>query len=352
MYMTPYLSDKLRNLSALAILMVLYIHMYYTEGAMMPTLLIIEQFVGSGICSVAVPLFYVISGFLFFLNVPYGLRSISKKIKKRLRTLLIPYLLTNILTFIFYVSLNLIALKIAAIDRVVNFKVLDVILEDGFMATLKLVFINPPIAFQLWFIRDLLVVIVFSPCIWLLLNSISSRIWKILFPIALLLIFVLGGHNGYCGAFVWFTIGGFIAVSKIQVNRKSVSIVPIMLFWFCYVGLSVLWSQNAECMYLCRYIPLIGIPALWYGYDLVTNCTKNKSENIRKIVDYTFFIYLIHEPLLNIFKKLPLLLIRSEAMLIGCYILIPLFFYLFALMLGSIIKRTFPKAYSIYTGGR
>ena len=352
MYMTPFLSDKLRNLSALAILMVLYVHMYYTEGATMPTLLSIEQFVGSGICSVAVPLFYVISGFLFFLNVPDGLRSISKKMKKRLRTLLIPYLLANILTFIFYVSLNLIALKIVAIDRVVNFKVLDVIFEDGFIATLKLVFINPPIAFQLWFIRDLLVVIVFSPCIWLLLNTITSRIWKIVFSIVLLLIFIVGGHNGYCGAFVWFTAGGFVAVSKIKVNRRSLSIVPIILFWVCYVGLSVLCSQNVEKIYLCRYIPLVGIPALWYSYDLVIKHIKNKSKNIRKIVGYTFFIYLIHEPLLNIFKKLPLLVSRSEAMLIGCYILMPLFFYLFALMLGSIIKRNFPKAYSIYTGGR
>lgn len=30
--MNQYLSDKLRNLSAVAILMVLYIHMFYTEG--------------------------------------------------------------------------------------------------------------------------------------------------------------------------------------------------------------------------------------------------------------------------------------------------------------------------------
>ena len=87
--MNQYLSDKLRNLSAVAILMVLYIHMFYTEGNSMPLLLAIERFIGSGICSVAVPLFYMISGFLFFLKVPAGLRSIGEKIRKRMRTLLV-----------------------------------------------------------------------------------------------------------------------------------------------------------------------------------------------------------------------------------------------------------------------
>ena len=68
--MNQYLSDMLRNMSAVAILMVLYIHMFYTEGNAMPSLLAIERFIGSGICSVTVPLFYMISGFLFFSESP------------------------------------------------------------------------------------------------------------------------------------------------------------------------------------------------------------------------------------------------------------------------------------------
>lgn len=87
--MTEYISTKIKVLSALLILMVLYIHMYYTEAA--ENLLVLQKIVGGGLCSVAVPLFYLISGYLFFIKVPKGLTSIFEKLKKRCRTLLIPY---------------------------------------------------------------------------------------------------------------------------------------------------------------------------------------------------------------------------------------------------------------------
>lgn len=63
--MTTYLSKKFKILSAISILMVLYIHMYYTEGKSLPILQIIEGTMGQ-YCLVAVPLFYLISGYFFF----------------------------------------------------------------------------------------------------------------------------------------------------------------------------------------------------------------------------------------------------------------------------------------------
>lgn len=171
--MTEYLSLKLRNLSAVAILMVIYIHMFYREGTEMPGLMFVEKSVGS-LCTVAVPLFYAISGYLFFLKVPHGLESISLKLRKRVRTLLVPYLLANILTFLFYVVLNLIAIKVPAIGGVVNFKIFNTMQADGWAGTLNLVFLNPPIAFQLWFVRDLMAVMLFSPVIWLGMSCLNK----------------------------------------------------------------------------------------------------------------------------------------------------------------------------------
>lgn len=104
--MTTYLSQKFKILSAISILMVLYIHMYYTEGKSLPILQIIEGTMGQ-YCLVAVPLFYLISGYLFFLKMPEGIHSIPGKLRKRVRTLLIPYIIANILTFAFYVALNM-----------------------------------------------------------------------------------------------------------------------------------------------------------------------------------------------------------------------------------------------------
>lgn len=49
--MNAYLSKKFKILSAISILMVLYIHMYYTEGKSLPILQIIEGTMGQYSCS-------------------------------------------------------------------------------------------------------------------------------------------------------------------------------------------------------------------------------------------------------------------------------------------------------------
>ena len=57
-----------------------------------------------GLCASAVPLFFLISGFLYFKGCEsqFGLKDYMAKNRKRLRTLLIPYLLWNIFTLLLF----------------------------------------------------------------------------------------------------------------------------------------------------------------------------------------------------------------------------------------------------------
>lgn len=350
--MTEYLSLKLRNLSAVAILMVIYIHMYYREGVEMQGLMFVERTVGS-VCTVAVPLFYAISGYLFFLKVPHGLESISLKLRKRVRTLLVPYLLANILTFLFYVVLNVIAFKVPLIDGVVNFKIFATMQADGWLGTLNLVFINPPIAFQLWFVRDLMAVMLFSPVIWLGISCLNKMggVGRIIGLLIIAGLFLADVRSGYMTAFIWFSAGGCFAVMGLLPMKKTVRSVPLMIFAICYLVLSVSVGVGKLPQYYTRFLPVVGIPALWMAYDCLTTVFLS-NRMVADFSKYTFFIYLVHEPLLNIFKKLPLLMSRSEGMLLGCYLVIPMIFYISAAFLGKCLKRWFPRAYSIYTGGR
>ena len=83
--MTQYLSDKLRVLSLISIILVLYIHSGFhadeIEGMVMNDR--VQEFVSGMMGRCAVPLFYVISGYLFFLKVPEGMKSIYGKMRKR-----------------------------------------------------------------------------------------------------------------------------------------------------------------------------------------------------------------------------------------------------------------------------
>lgn len=352
--MTEYLSRKIRILSAISIIMVLYIHMYYTEGSYMPILLIIEGAIGQGICTVAVPLFYIVSGYLFFLKMPDGVRSIPAKLRKRVRTLLVPYIIANILTFVFYVSINLLIWKMPSLGNVVNFRILDNAIEAGPWNTFCLVFVNPPIAFQLWFVRDLMVAMIFSPVIYWLLRWIMPRGWaKYILLLVLLVLIGCPTHIPCLSAFIWFTLGGYIAMCDIRMDYIPAYRIVYSLF-ILYLIASIVNQFCYTPSYTAKFIPIIGIPAIWYLYDIIVKrCNELKNVQIIKwLASYTFFVYLCHEPLLNIFKKLPLLISRSETILIASYILTPVIFYIFACCLGRLIKAISPKIYYVYTGGR
>lgn len=349
---SPYLSQKLRILSLVAILMVIYVHMYYTEGAAYDILRFFETFIGDGLCLVAVPLFYAISGYLFFVKVPDGIRSIFPKMRKRVRTLLIPYFLANTLTLLFYVALNFIALNIPAIDSVLNFRVLDTI-NKGLIETLTLTYISPPIAFQLWFVRNLMVIILFSPFIYLWLHytvKAKTKYGLTSYIIIWILLFLFGAGNGYTVALMWFSLGGFMALSTIEFHwtiRK-----PDVVFLSVYLCLSVFHALNLFSPIITQWIPLFGIPAIWFIYDRLTRGKLIKNRIPGELCSYTFFIYLIHEPFLNIFKKLPLLISKNEYWMTACYLLIPVIFVIVVCIIGYYLKKYIPRFYTIYTGGR
>lgn len=97
--MTTYLSDKLRAMSFMLMVMVVFIHAYdlkikfITEKEFIhPGFnFLVQNLINQGFVRIAVPLFFTISGYLFFRNIKNGVLSeFLKKFQKRLKTLLRP----------------------------------------------------------------------------------------------------------------------------------------------------------------------------------------------------------------------------------------------------------------------
>lgn len=192
----------------------------------------------------------------------------------------------------------------------------------------------------------------FSPVIWLLLKWLCRlRSWL---PAVLLfaVLFCFSGKSAYVFAGLWFSLGGYLAVHpRIALTRKS----PAWLGYVCSaltLALVLLPAEGALDTWASRLIPVIGIPALWGLVDNVSSARLRGSRLLNELCSYTFFIYLSHEPLLNIFKKLPLLVSRSEWMLLASYLTVPLVFIASACVAGHFLKKWFPKLYGVYTGGR
>lgn len=356
--MTAYLSDKLKVISFICIIGVVWIHTYYIEGIQYVSTTFFMNFWGEGICSVAVPMFYIISGYLFFIGTEYmGIKSIFIKQKRRVRTLLVPYICANILSIIFYSFLKLCCTWMPMLYSMINTNLLDKPQGSIFYKFYYYMW-KGPIAFHMWFVRDLMIIILFTPIIYYVLRLLIMNLYLTILGIMACL-FLIYNHNDplswSCG---WFILGGLLSMSnRINViNTQSVYGIGLVCV-ICALGIIFINTVHAireNSLYINpNFITIMGVPGLWICYDLIVKkhifCSNIK---LKIIFSSTFFIYLIHEPFLNIFKKIPLLFSKSAFCVNISYIFIPMIFIAICVYIGNILKKKMPNLYRLYTGGR
>lgn len=121
----------------------------------------------------AVPLFYAISGYLFFANVDFANGSMSPiwtKMKKRVRSLLVPFLITAWFPALFYLVLEC----VPGIGGFLNSGGFSQNLRKPLLEIICFVYWDTgggsPYAFHLWFLRDLIVIVAFTPLIFQILK--------------------------------------------------------------------------------------------------------------------------------------------------------------------------------------
>lgn len=350
--MTQYLSDKLKVLSFFSILLVLYIHsgFHANELADMTLNDKVQEFISGMLGRCAVPLFYIISGYLFFLKVPDGIYSIYEKMRKRVRTLLTPYIIASV----FFVAFGVLVSVTPGISQFVNSSSMLPLFHESISQILVSIFYNAgngaPIAFQLWFLRDLIIIIAFAPVLYILLKHLK---WIFILIVFILNFITIKYVPIY--ALFWFSLGGVFANSNIYRERKKSNLL-IMILFFIIVSFLQLFTPN-EIIWEYLKIPIIltGILCIWQCYDIIVPKSFNLKEHkyITTACQFTFFIYLFHEPTINVVRKLIVYALGKNSMgYLISYLLSPWIFAVIAIYIGLLLRKYIPKIYSITVGGR
>ncbi len=171
---SKYNRDKITILSTVVILMVCYLHSYYPEAKKMPIAGCLQDIV-TGMFQLANPFFFTLSGFLFF-NQVKELMDCYRKIGKRVRTLVVPYLLWNVIVTLFFVALYF----VSPID--INNDIVSTIINGTTVDILLRIFVEPA-GFQFWFLRDLICYVLISPILFIGIKYLSYLlplilVWK------------------------------------------------------------------------------------------------------------------------------------------------------------------------------
>ena len=345
--MSDYLSRKISVLSMICILGVLVIHTPFTEAEGFALASFIQRFVGGQLVRFSVPLFFLISGYLFFINVSKGnFLLIWTKLRRRVRSLIVPYFIWNTLFFMVIVALQFIPWA----TRFVNADFLSV-LRQGIGSLIAFLYWEPA-AFHLWFLQYLILFMSSTP---LILVIFMNR--YVASSFAILVYLILGAFctaDSYAQNYLFFVAGAYLSFYKIDVGKHiSLSILAVaLLIYFSWCLINTIypaWSLP-QCSILRS---LLGAFCIWGAYDHIHQSFPKICHRLYLLSGFTFFVYLFHEPWINVYKKLALRILGvNEISLIVSYVLIPFIMYATCVVIARCIRRSLPRTYSTLTGGR
>lgn len=286
----------------------------------------------------AVPTFFMLSAFLFYRN--FSIDNFHDKLKKRFKTLCIPYLFWNLFYCILFTSFHYIPIIRNSTNTTTEFN-----LTENLYGILMSQYT------PLWFVRNLIVYVVFSPVIFYL---IKNRITGIVVIITTILINLFGIEFSYKSVFYWFPIyivGAYLGkhYSEIIMTKsfRSKQILVICFITFTLSFLILYFTNSSYSYFIYRLVSPIG---LWILLDYLINYGKIK---MKDTYTYSFFIYVNHFFILTALQRIITNMLGSNNIVYGInYLIVPILVLFILITLGKLFKRNFSKFYYMSTGGR
>lgn len=223
---------------------------------------VLKIVVSQTLVKVAMPTFFVMSGFLFFANVEKFNKEIYwQKIGRRVKTLLIPYIIWNLLM----------AVK---------------------LKTFNLSIFWMPANMPLWFLRDLMIVSLLTPIIYIGVKKLNYWLFVLLLPIYLTGIWAIQpGLNPY--AICFFTLGAYLSIRRINLVEVSSKLEKTAYFLSVLLALAmILTFPTIAYSLLTLCFRVVGVVAVFcLSHRILSRTTKRIPKTA---CDASYFIYLAH----------------------------------------------------------
>lgn len=341
--------DRINCLRFPLVFLVLFLHAFPhidTTQLSNMELFLVRDFVTNGISRLAVPIFFCMSGFLFFKGCNYNIDLYKSKIFSRLKSVFLPFFIWNLIVFsIFYIVYAMPGLGSYS-SGLNNFTELSV--TD---ALKKLFGIGQkPASYQLWFLRDLIYFFLFSPVIYLM---VSNRFSFLLVSSILLYIYIYSlfsnDYFSFTALFYFFVGSGLSYFDKGLFIFDSYRKILLFVFFVLFYISSSLGNYDFSSP-LLRFTILVGVFTTFSftsiegpGAKIVSYCSS--------LSIYSFWLFIIHEPLLTILFKVSTFL-TDERMGFYAYFFVPTFVFILSMVTYKILGQYAPLILKVLNGGR
>lgn len=292
-----------------------------------------------------VPAFFFISGLLFF----YSKKTYLQKIKSRFRTLLIPYLFFNgLILCVFLCSMFLGNPVIIVGKNLADYTLIDYIRafwDRGVWDHGN----GSPILCPLWYIRNLMILVILSPII-----SYIIRYTKLLFPLIFGLLWINSHDSAYTlQSLTMFSLGAYFPIcnrNPIELFEKytvlfvgTFFILAIMDFIHLYVAIPFALPFHRLSLIANTYLCICFFGEFLYRHHIYSSFLSRSA----------FFVFCIHYPfaiyLRPIFERING---SNDIMLVVTYLLSVVFVTSLCILVYKLLKCIMSGFMTVITGNR
>lgn len=293
---SEYFENKITIVSFVLSIFVIYIHAnclkdYGLQDNTSSISYWIVKIITSGIGGVAVPIFFIISGYLYFRNIDLSTNinlEIRRKQKSRIKSILIPYLIWNLFGTLFYMFIP----RIPLVDSIMNGTYVDM----SFGNILRGILVHE-YYFPLWYLKDLIILICLARVIANILKSktISNIVVSIL---GIFVIFEIKFMYLNISSIYFYFIGCYFAIYMREFFEKkkcknTILRAAIIFFILAFIRIAL----DIEILVKLSYIisPIVA----WILMDLIVEYIK-----INWFIKQSFFIYCSHIIIVTTINKI------------------------------------------------
>lgn len=332
MKMTEELSHKIKIVSLICTLFVVLRHSlnmvaFYGQHTVDPLVLWVES--GFSILTeIAVPFFFMISGFFFFRNNYYDAEVCKETFRKKFYSLVIPFIIWNIVGFWTMIMTGLLHFP------------------ESFGESLKALCLSEYYG-PLWYVRNILLLMLFSPLYawiyrvgqWWLFAIVFLCLWCCWAPV---------DCSWYCvEGCLFFFMGGVLQQKRsvLSVKASTPKLILLVSIWLVLCFVRPFW-----CVEMNRCTTLFGCLVFWFICDTIRGKVK---DYCLKLSAYSFIVYVLHFFFVKGLKVLIAEYYPQNAVVsLLCYFCLPLIVSVILFAVAYYWKKMLPCTYRICVGGR
>lgn len=298
------------------------------------------------------PLFFIISGWLFFYNISdFSFSVYKQKLIRRVKGLLVPYIIWNILVILYISCKQLVSgNEETLIFDIPLTKFLWLFWDTSKSGIEGLEYFSFPICDPFWYIRDLMIVAVLSPLLYFLIKKVGFA-----FICVLLFLWMPGiwVKIPTLNSVLFFTIGAYFCINKTDIISMARSRMVRAMVLFAVLTISIMILKEGKVFYVLRNINFL-VCIVWMLGLMSYLVSKRNFKVPKRYTKGVFFIFASHVILLNmlynLFKVIDLPC--NELVAITYLFFRPLAVVVLGIFINNMIYKVSPKVYNYLNGYR